>query len=64
MTISNLDNYPCPFVTPKALADYLLVSPRTIYAWIDKGALQAQKFEGTVRIPTEEAKRFVKVPIR
>jgi excisionase family DNA binding protein len=62
MLIANLDTYRGRFVAPVDFAAYLLVSPRVVYHWIAKGALRAVRIERTVRIPIEEARRFVKVP--
>ncbi len=59
MTIANLDTYRGKYVAPVDFAEYLIVSPRCVYHWIEKGALRVVKFERTVRIPIEEARRFV-----
>jgi excisionase family DNA binding protein len=61
MTIANLDTYKGKFVAPVDFAAYLLVSTRTVYHWIEKGALRVVRVERTVRIPIEEARRFVKI---
>lgn len=52
------------FVSPKDFAMYLTVPVRTVYAWIEKGAIHAWKFEGTVRIPIDEARRVASLHAR
>lgn len=57
--ITDLDHYPKKFITPIQLAMYLGVGRRTIYHHIDKGALRVVKRVGVIRIPIEEARRYV-----
>lgn len=56
--ILDLATYTKPYVTPRALADYLGLSYRTIYHHIDKGTIQAVKIGGTLKIPLVEARKF------
>lgn len=60
MKIKNIDTHAAAFVAPYDLAIYLDVNVRTIYHWIDKGALHALRIERTVRIPIAEARRIVR----
>lgn len=62
--IKDLATHPKPFVTIEALAEYLEVSPRTLYHHIEKGSLKANKVGGLLKIPLEEARRFASVPAR
>ncbi len=58
--IRNIDTCRKPYIAPVDFAEYLQVTTRAVYHWIEKGALQAVRVERTVRIPIEEARRFVK----
>jgi excisionase family DNA binding protein len=64
MDIKDISTHPKAFVTLEAFADYLEVSPRTLYHNIDKGALKAVKVGGLLRIPIEEARKYCSVPAR
>lgn len=45
---------------PDEVADYLSVTRKTIYYWIDIGKLEAVKIERLIRIPREEVINFQK----
>lgn len=61
MTIQDLDTHPKKFVRPSEFAEYLDRNIRTVYIWIEKGALEVIHLEtGTVMIPIEEARRFAR----
>lgn len=62
--IKDLATHPRPFVSIGALAEYLEISPRTVYHHIEKGTLKANKIGGRLKIPLEEAQRFASVPAR
>jgi excisionase family DNA binding protein len=58
VTIENLATHPKPYVSPEELADYWDVSRRTVYLWIDKGAIHAVKIGALLKIPVENARAF------
>jgi excisionase family DNA binding protein len=60
MTIVDLKTHPKPFVTVAELIDYTEVPKRTMYHHIEKGVLKAVKIGGCLKIPIEEARRYVK----
>jgi excisionase family DNA binding protein len=62
--IKDLETYPKQLLTLEAFADYLQVSPSTLYRHINKGSLAAVKVGGLLRIPIEEARRFASIPAR
>jgi excisionase family DNA binding protein len=62
--ITDLEKHPKNYVSIDQLADYVGVSRRTVYNHIDKGTLKAVKVGGSLRIPVEEAKRYVSTPAR
>ena len=64
MTIQNIQSHPAKHVSPEEAAEYLVVPRRTVYHWIDKGALQAVRVGGLLRIKTEELQRFAGTPAR
>lgn len=64
VTIHNLDTHPTKYVTPEELAEHLHVNRRVVYHWIDKGALDARKFGGLIRIPIDAARAFASTPAR
>lgn len=61
-TIDTLATHPGKFVSPRQLAEYLNVDPRTIYYHIDKGALRARRIGGVLRIPIAEARSYACEP--
>lgn len=57
--IRNLDTHPEPHVSVAEFAEYLHVSTRTVYYWIQvKKILKASRVGGTWRIKTSDALRF------
>jgi excisionase family DNA binding protein len=57
--ISDLTTHPMHYVTPRELADYWGVSVKTVYRWIDKGALPAEPIgPKLLRIKTDDARAF------
>lgn len=64
MEIADLKTHPKAFVNIEEYAEYLEVSPRTVYHNIEKGALAAVKVGGLLKIPIEEARRFASIPAR
>lgn len=56
MTIQSLDSHPKKYVSPEELAEYFGVPRRTIYHWVDKGALPAKKVCGLLRITVVSAR--------
>lgn len=58
--IQDLRTHPARFIKPTQFAAYLGESPRTVYAWIEKGALHVVRYPtGSVRIPIEVAIEWV-----
>jgi excisionase family DNA binding protein len=51
-----------PYVSPLALAEFLDVSRRSIYHFVEKGALPAIRVGRQLRIPTDAARQFVGLP--
>lgn len=47
---------------PDEVADYLSLSPKTIYGWIATGRIEAQKIFGTVRIKREDIEKLI-IPV-
>ena len=45
---------------PDEVSDYLSVSKRTVYYWIQTGQLEAQKVNGTIRIHRDAIGRMIK----
>ncbi len=64
MTIQSLESHPKKYVSPWELAEYFEVPRRTIYHWIDKGALDAKKVCGLIRIPVKSALALEEKPAR
>lgn len=60
MTITDLTTHPKPFVTVAELMDYTEVPRRTMYHHIEKGVLKAIKIGGCLKIPIDEARRYVR----
>jgi len=58
LPITDLATHPKPHVSIDALAEYLEISPRTVYHHIERGKLQAVKVGGVLRIPLDEARRY------
>ena len=58
--IDDLATWQPPYVSPRQFANYVGVSRRTVYYWIEKGALPAQKVEGYYLIPTDTARAYAK----
>lgn len=55
--LADLDTFPCAWVTPRELAQYLDCDPRTIIRMIDAKALGAYRVGRNWRIPIVEARR-------
>lgn len=55
--LTDLDTFPCAWVTPPELAEYLDCDRRTILRMIDAGSLPAIRVGRNWRIPVAEAKR-------
>ena len=47
-----------PLLRVDEVATYFDVTNRTIYLWIDHGLLQAEKYNGIIRIPRDSIKNF------
>jgi excisionase family DNA binding protein len=60
--ITDLTTWPEPYVRPSQLARYLGVAPRTVYYWIEKGALPTRKIGGLRLIPTRVARTYAADP--
>lgn len=60
----DLATHPHKYVRPRDLAVYCVVSLRTIYHHIDKGALHAVRIGGVLRIPIESARAYAGVSSR
>lgn len=56
--IADLATYRGKYISPLQLALYIGVTRRTVYNWIDKGALKSKKIGGVVRIPIRIAREF------
>ena len=48
------------FHTITELATILKVHPKTVLRWIERGALVAHRFEGTIRVSDADYKTFVR----
>jgi len=58
LPIADLSTHPRPYVGIEALADYLEISPRTVYHHIERGLLQAVKIGGSLKIPLSAAQSY------
>ena len=47
------------FLTPEQIADALQVTRRTVYTWIETGALKAVKAGTRIRIKREDFENFL-----
>jgi excisionase family DNA binding protein len=47
------------FFSPRALADYLGLSPRTVRDMLTRGVIPSYKFEGSRRIDPADVDRYV-----
>ena len=56
--IDDLATWPEAYVRPSQLAHYLGIHRRTVYYWIEKGALQTRKIGGSRLIPTRIARAY------
>ncbi len=59
--IQNLETHAEPFVTVAELAAYWRVSERSLHYHVQKGALPATRVGRTIRIRTEEARRYGRI---
>jgi excisionase family DNA binding protein len=49
---------PKPLLRVDEVAAYFDVSKSVIYLWIDNGLLEAEKYQGTIRIPRDSVVNF------
>lgn len=64
MKITDLATHPRPYVTMGEFITYTEIPRRTMYHHVESGKLKAVKMGGTLKIPIEEARRFVSIPAR
>lgn len=48
-----------PFFTPRGLAEYLNVDPRTVRRMLNRGVIPSYKIEGARRIDAEDVDRYL-----
>lgn len=49
-----------PFFTPRSLAEYLGVHPRTVRQWISDRKIPSYSFEGSRRIAASDVDDYIK----
>ena len=52
------------YISVEEFAQAVSVKARTVYYWIDKGALPAIRMGKVIRIKVEEARKFSSTPAR